>query len=266
VNDTVHVIDVNDANFEDVVIEGSKQRPVVVDLWADWCGPCKTLGPMLEKVAGERAGAFTLAKVDVDHTQVGQELLAALRSQSIPTVVAFREGQPVNGFVGLIAEEDINAFVDSVLPSEAEIVAEEAGSEAEAGDLEGAEEGFREALQKDAQNRDAAVGLARILVDRGDIDEAKALAGPHLPDPEAEQILARATLIDWGRAPGQDALAPARSAAAAGETREALESMTGFLNTDRDAAREAMVTVFTAIGDDDPLVSEYRRRLASALF
>jgi putative thioredoxin len=262
----MHVIDVDDANFEDVVIEGSRQRPVVVDLWADWCGPCKTLGPMLEKVAGERAGAFTLAKVDVDHTQVGQELLAALRSQSIPTVVAFREGQPVNGFVGLIAEEDINAFVDSVLPTEAEVVAEQAESEVEAGDLEGAEQGFRDALEKDPQNRDAAVGLARILVDRGDVDGARALVNPHVPDAEAEQILARATLIDWALAPGEDPLAPARAAAAAGATREALESMTSLLSTERDAAREAMVTVFTAIGDDDPLVPEYRRRLASALF
>jgi putative thioredoxin len=266
VNDTVNVVDVTDTNFEQVVIQGSMQRPVVVDLWADWCGPCKTLGPMLEKVASEREGAFTLAKVDVDHTQVGQELLAALRSQSIPTVVAFRDGQPVNGFVGLIAEEEINAFVDSLMPTEAEVVATEAEAEAEAGDLEGAEEGYREALEKDPQSREAALGLGRILVDRGDLEGARELATPHLPDPDAERILATATVLSWGKDPGADALAPARTAAASGATREALEAMIGLLGADRDTAREAMVTVFTALGDDDPLVPEYRRRLASALF
>jgi putative thioredoxin len=266
VNDTVNVIEVNDANFEQVVIEGSARHPVVVDLWADWCGPCKTLGPMLEKVASERDGAFTLAKVDVDHTQVGQELLAALRSQSIPTVVAFRDGQPVNGFVGVIAEEDINAFVDSLMPSEAEVVATEAEAEAEAGDIEGAEQGYREALEKDPQNRDAALGLGRILVERGDLQGARELATPHLPDQDAERILAKVTMLGWRDEPGDDALAPARSMAAAGATREALESMVDLLGAERDAAREAMVTVFAALGEDDPLVPEYRRRLASALF
>ena len=89
---TEHVIDVTDDTFEQVVIEGSKARPVVVDMWASWCAPCRTLGPILEKVAAERAGAFTLAKLDIDANAVGNALLQAVKSQGIPTVVAFRDG------------------------------------------------------------------------------------------------------------------------------------------------------------------------------
>ena len=95
-----NVVEVTDADFEQLVIEESKTRPVVVDLWAAWCGPCRTLGPILEKVADERGGAFLLAKLDVDANQVGNALLQAVKSQGIPTVVAFRDGQPVSMFIG----------------------------------------------------------------------------------------------------------------------------------------------------------------------
>src|SRR5436309_14829627 len=100
-----HVVEVTDETFERTVIEGSSERPVVVDLWAEWCGPCRTLGPMLEKVAGERGGAFLLAKLDVDANGVGQSLLQAVRSHGIPTVVAFRNGQPGSGVIGSYREE-----------------------------------------------------------------------------------------------------------------------------------------------------------------
>src|SRR5512132_2722150 len=100
-------------------------------MWAAWCGPCRTLGPILEKVAEERDGAFLLAKLDVDANAVGQELLAAVQSQGIPTVVAFRDGAPVSMFIGAYPEQEVNRFVDSVLPSEAELVAEDAQAEAE---------------------------------------------------------------------------------------------------------------------------------------
>ena len=142
-NAITNVIDVTDANFEQVVIEGSKDRPVVVDLWAEWCGPCKTLGPILEKVAGERAGAFLLAKLDVDANPM---VAGAFGVQSIPTVIAFKDGEPVNGFVGAYPEEAINQFVDLLLPTEAELEVEEAQAEAEAGDLDGAEQDYRDAL------------------------------------------------------------------------------------------------------------------------
>ena len=134
-----NVIEVTDETFEQVVIEGSKQAPVVVDLWATWCGPCRTLGPMLEKVAQERDGAFTLAKIDVDAQQVGNALLSAVQSQSIPTVIAFRDGEPVSMFIGAYPETELNRFVDSILPSEAELEAEAAAEVLEAGDTAEAE-------------------------------------------------------------------------------------------------------------------------------
>lgn len=258
-----NVIEVTDANFEQVVIEGSKQRPVVVDLWAEWCGPCKTLGPILEKVAGERDGAFLLAKLDVDANPM---VAGAFGVQSIPTVIAFRDGEPVNGFVGAYPEEAVNQFVDLLMPTEAEAVVEEAHAEEAAGNVEGAEQDYRDALAKDPQNGEAAVGLGRILVARDDLDEARALLTPLLPDPDAERVLATARVRSWGSDPGDGPLAGARAAAAAGRWREALEAMLAALGEDRDEARATMLDAFATLGDEDPLVIEFRRKLASALF
>jgi putative thioredoxin len=261
-----HVVEVTDETFESVVIEGSKERPVVVDLWAAWCGPCRVIGPILEKVAQERAGAFTLAKVDVDANGVGQALLQAVRSQGIPTVVAFRDGQPVSMFIGAYPEDEVNRFVDALLPTEAELEAEEAEAVLEAGDVESAEIGFREALEKDPENRDAAVGLAGLLIARGEFDEARPLVARHRPDPDAEALHARIEIAGWGEDAEPGTLAAGKRLAAKSRWREALEEMAGALGEDRDAARQAMVTVFAVLGDDDPLVAEYRRRLAAALY
>jgi putative thioredoxin len=263
---TTNVVEVTDETFEQVVVEGSKERPVVVDLWAAWCGPCRTLGPILEKVAGERDGAFLLAKLDVDANGVGQALLQAVRSQGIPTVVAFKGGQPVSMFIGAYPESEVNAFVDQLMPSEAEVEAAQAEAVADAGDVEAAEAGFREALAKDAQSREAAVGLARILVAKGELDEARRLVAPHLPDPEAEAVHATIEVREWANEPANGTLASAKRLASSGRWREALDGMLGALQDDRDAARQAMVTVFAALGDDDELVPEYRRRLTAALF
>lgn len=261
-----HVVEVTDQTFEQVVIEGSKERPVVVDLWAAWCGPCRTLGPMLEKVASERDGAFVLAKIDVDANAVGQELLQAVRSQGIPTVVAFRDGQPVSMFIGAYPEPEVNRFVDSILPSDAEVEAKEAEVAVEAGDLATAERGFREALAEDPANSEAAIGLAKLLVERGDLDEARPLVAKALPDPEAERLHASIEVRDWAGEPEHGTLASAKRLAASGRWREALDGMIGALQDDRDAARQAMITVFAVLGDDDELVAEYRRKLAAALF
>jgi putative thioredoxin len=258
-----HVVDVTDSTFEQVVVEGSKERPVVVDLWASWCGPCLTLGPILEKVAEERNGAFLLAKLDVDANPM---VAGALGVQSIPMVVAFRDGRPVNGFVGAYPEQEVQRFVDTVLPSEAELAAAAAQAEESAGDLDGAERGYQEVLADDPGNREAALGLARILLDRGDSEEARALAGPHRPDPEAERILARLEVEGWAGAAEAGALGDAKRLAAKGNWSEALDGMLEALGDDREAAREAIVTVLAALGDDDPIVPDYRRKLASALF
>jgi putative thioredoxin len=261
-----NVIEVTDETFDEVVVEGSKRAPVVVDLWAAWCGPCRTLGPMLETIAERRAGAFTLAKIDVDAQGVGNALLQAVRSQSIPTVIAFRDGQPVSMFIGAIPEADIDRFVDSILPTDADLSAKEAADDLAAGDVSEAEGGFREALEKEPDNRDAAIGLARILIDRGAIEEARPLVMPHLPDPEAEHLHALIEVAEWASSPADGRLGAARHAAAQGEWPMALKGMIAALSEDRDGARQALVTVFAALGDDDSLVPEYRRKLAAALF
>lgn len=263
---TPNVVDVTDADFEQVVIDGSKTRPVVVDLWAAWCGPCRTLGPILEKVADEREGAFLLAKLDVDANRVGNALLQAVRSQGIPTVVAFRDGEPVSMFIGAYPEQEVNKFIDQLLPTEAELTAGVASIEEASGDLESAEEGYREALEKEPTNKEAAIGLARLLAERGDLDAARELIAPHLPDVEAERVASLIRVREWAGIEGDAALDSAKRRAAAGAMRDALEAMLATLSEDRDAARQAMVDVFAVNGDEHPLVVEFRRKLTNALY
>lgn len=260
---SANVIEVTDRTFEQVVVEGSKERPVVVDMWAEWCGPCRTLTPILEKVADERDGAFLLAKLDTDANPVTAQ---AFGVQSIPTVIAFSGGQAVTGFIGAYPEPEVNRFVDSILPTKADLQAEAARSVEASGDLDSAEEGYRRVLEDDADNRDAAVGLARILADRGELDEAEGLVAKHRPDPEAEKVHAAITLQRWTETPADGMLGEAKRLVAAGDVAGGLAGMLQSLAEDRDAARDAMLTVFTAVGDEDPIVQEYRRRLAAALF
>ncbi|HEX7247331.1 MAG TPA: tetratricopeptide repeat protein [Actinomycetota bacterium] len=259
------VVDVTDADFEQVVIQGSMQRPVVVDMWAAWCAPCRTLGPILEKVAAERGGAFLLAKLDVDANAVGNALLQAVQSQGIPTVVAFSGGQPVNMFIGAYPEQEVNRFIDEILPSEAQVEVEEALAVEASGDIASAEAGFREALAKDAENTEAAIGLARILVARGEVGEASALVQPLLPDPDAETVMSAVRVSEWAALDGDDPLTDARRAAADRRWRDALDGMLAAFDDDPARARESMVDVFAALGDD-PLVAEYRPKLAARLF
>jgi putative thioredoxin len=261
-----HVVEVTDATFEQVVIEGSKDRPVVVDLWASWCAPCRTLGPTLEKVAGERDGAFLLAKLDVDANAVGNALLQAVRSQGIPTVVAFRGGEPVDMFIGAYPEDEVNRFVDTLMPSDAEVDAGEASDHEAAGDLDAAEAGYREALEREPGNRDASIGLARILLDRGEVEAARALAEPLLPDAEADRIVAQIRVAGWADLAPATPLDRAKVAAGQGSAREALDAMLAVFDADPAAAREAMVDIFTALGTEDPVAAEYRPKLASRLF
>ena len=258
-----NVIEVTDQTFEQVVVEGSKDRPVVVDMWAEWCGPCRQLTPTLEKVADERQGAFLLAKLDTDANPM---TASAFGVQSIPTVIAFKDGQPVTMFIGAYPEPEVNKFIDSILPTEADKKAEEARSAEESGDLENAEERYRQVLQDDPDNREAAVGLARILVDRGELDEAEGLVSKHRPDPEAEKVLATITLRRWANTSEDGILEEAKRLVASGDVIGGLAGMLQALEDDRDAARDAMITVFTAVGDDDPLVQEHRRLLSAALF
>lgn len=258
-----NVINVTDADFETTVLEESKNRPVVLDLWASWCGPCRTLGPILEKIADERAGAFLLAKMDVDANPMVSQ---AFGVQSIPTVLAFKDGAPVTGFVGAYPEDAVNDFVDGLLPTDAEVEAAEAKAEAEAGDVEGAEEHYREALADDPANKDAAVGLGRLLAERGELEEASSLIAPHIPDSEASKVASIVEVKGWAGLEGTGPLDAAKRLAAAGDYRDALAGMLALLAEEQDAARQAMVAVFDVLGAENALTLEYRRRLTAALF
>lgn len=256
------VIDATDQDFMQTVVEESKQRPVVVDLWASWCGPCRTLGPILERVAEDHGGEVLLAKLDVD---ANPYTAGQFGVQSIPTVIAFKDGRPVDGFIGAIPEPMVREFVDKLLPTEADRDAQEALAEEQEGDLEDAEAKYREALEADAKNRDARLGLGRVLVETARDDEARETLMPLLPDADAERLLATIEVRSWGSDGEVGTLASAKRLAATGRYREALDGMLGALRDDPDA-RQAMVEVFSVLGDDDPLVPEYRRRLANALY
>src|SRR5438094_7087558 len=156
-------MDVTDATFETDVVERSATTPVVVDLWAEWCGPCKTLGPMLEQAVAGTDGKVALAKVDIDHNPA---VAQAFRVQSIPAVFAFKDRQVVDSFIGALPEAQVRAFVSSLAPakSEADLLAER-----------GDEESLRRALALQADHPAAVVALAELLASRGEADEALAL-------------------------------------------------------------------------------------------
>ncbi len=264
-----HVVEVTDQNFVDTVVEGSKDHPVVVDFWAAWCQPCRLIGPVLERLAAEKEGAFVLGKLDID---ANPQAAAAFRIQSIPAVKAFRDGLVVDEFVGAIPETSIRQFIDSVVPTEADTTVVHAQELEAAGRLEDAERLYERAFELDPKNVGAALGLGRLAVERGDQNEARRLLQPLRPDPEAERILAAIEVAEWStgredRVPGP--MADAERAAAEGRFAEALERMLTLVQgggDERGPAREAMVKVFAVLGDADPLTVEYRRKLAGALF
>jgi putative thioredoxin len=248
----VTVIEVGEQEFEEQVLRGSHDVPVVVDFWAGWCRPCLVLGPLLERLAGEHEGRFVLAKVDVDRSPA---LAARYGVQGIPAVKAFVGGEVVDEFVGAYPEEGVRLFLRGILPSEAEdIVAEAAAAEA-GDDLEAAEKAYRRALEADPGHEDATVGLARVLTEQGQDDEAASLLEGLPSHPEARRLAAELELRSAG--------------VATGEHREALERALAQISSGaegRDEARALMVTIFDALGEEHPLTREYRPRLASALF
>jgi putative thioredoxin len=232
-------IDVTDATFQTEVIDRSSEVAVVVDLWAPWCGPCKTLGPIIEKVVDETGGKVVLVKVNVDENP---GLSQAFQVQSIPAVYAMKDGAVVDGFMGAYPEHAVKEFVDSLLPSaEQQAVAELLAA--------GDEGSLRIALSMEPANEDVIVALSTLLVERGDTEEALSLLARV---PESDRTRHVAALARIGQAPQDD-------------YDEQLTALLDQVKTDDDA-RQKFLDLLELMGPTDPRTADYRRQLTSRLY
>jgi putative thioredoxin len=280
------IVDAEEATFQQEVVERSRQVLVVIDFWAEWCQPCRLLGPILEKLAQDYDGKFLLVKAE---TEKLPNIAAGFGVQSIPAVYALRDGNLLDFFVGLRDEGQLRQWIDRLLPSRAEMLVAEARA-LTSSDAEAAEAKYREAAALDPNVFTAQFGLAELLLDQGRADESRAIIAEleerGFLEEEAEKIKARLHVMAGEHAPRDleslrskvaanekdlsAKLELAEGLAAAGEQKEALETALEVVQAHdketKDRARELMVDVFRLLPDDSPLVSEYRRRLSTALY